>query len=115
MGRIPIIVLLLAAGIAASSAGGTSQKQTLRIVERDPLALRGEGFRPRERVWVTLLAPVTERKLTRATATGSFRVTFLDVSTTRCDLVRAVAVGGAGRRGMLKLLPSPACMPMRSP
>jgi hypothetical protein len=114
MRRVPIIVLIAASGIAVSSASGTSQKQTLRIVDRDPLALRGEGFQSRERVRVTLSAPVAARKSTRATASGSFRVTFPQVSATRCDMVRVVVVGGAGSRA-LKLLPAPACMPMRSP
>jgi hypothetical protein len=115
MRRIPILVLLAAAGIAASTADGTSQKQTLRLVDRDPIALQGNGFRPRERVRVTVSAPMVERKFTRATASGSFRVTFLEVSATRCDIVRAVAVGGAGSRAVLKYLPAPACMPMRTP
>jgi hypothetical protein len=113
MRRTAIIVLFAVAGIAASVAGGTSQKETLRIVDRDPLALRGEGFNRRERVRVTLSAPVAEQKLTRATARGTFRVTFLEVSTTRCDMVRAVAVGGQGSRAALKILPAPACMPLR--
>jgi hypothetical protein len=114
MGRIPIIVLIAASGIAVSSASGTSQKQTLRIVDRDPLALRGDGFESRERVRVTLSAPVAARKFTRATTSGSFRVTFEDVLATRCDMVRVVVVGRAGSR-VLKFLPAPACMPLRSP
>jgi hypothetical protein len=112
--RISLIVLIAAGGIAVSGASGTSQKQTLRIVDRDPLVLRGEGFRSRERVRVTLSAPVAARKFTRATVSGSFRVTFLQVSATRCDTIRVVVVGGAGSR-VLKLLPAPACMPLRSP
>jgi hypothetical protein len=111
---IPIIALIAASGIAVSSASGTSQKRTLRIVDRDPVALRGEGFRPRERVRVTLSAPVAARKFTRASASGSFRVTFFQVSATRCDMIRVVVVGGAGSR-VVKLLPAPACMPLRSP
>jgi hypothetical protein len=63
---------------------------------------------------VTLSAPVAARKFTRATASGSFRVTFLQVSATRCDMVRVVVVGRAGRR-VLKILPPPACLPLRSP
>src|SRR5687767_10698631 len=115
MRRFPVIVLIAVSGIAVSSAAGTPQKQTLRVVDRDPLTLRGEGFRTRERVRVTLSAPVAEHKFARATAFGTFRVTFLEVSTTRCDMVRAVAVGGQGSRGTVKLLPAPACAPMRTP
>jgi hypothetical protein len=111
---IPIIALIAASGIAVASASGTSQKRTLRIVDRDPVALRGEGFLPRERVRVTLSAPVAARKFTRATASGSFRITFFQVSATRCDMIRVVVVGGAGSR-VVKLLPAPACMPLRSP
>ena len=110
------MVLIAVSSIVVSSAGGTSQKQTaLRVVDRDPLTLRGEGFRTRERVRVTLSAPVAERKLVRATALGTFRTTFPQVSSTRCDMVRAVAVGGQGSRATLKLLPAPACAPLRTP
>ena len=115
MRKVSVIVLIAVSGIAVSSAGGTSQKQTLRVVDRDPLTLRGEGFQARERVRVTLSAPVAERKLTRATWVGTFRVTFLEVSTTRCDMVRVVAVGGQGSRATVKYLPAPACAPLRTP
>jgi hypothetical protein len=112
---IPITVFLVAVGIGASTAGGMAPKASLRIVDRDPLTLRGENFKARERVRVSLSAPLSERRVVRATATGSFRATFLEVSVTRCDSVRAVAVGGAGSQATLKLLPAPACSPMRSP
>jgi hypothetical protein len=115
MRRIPLILLIAVSGIAVSSAAGTSQKQSLRIVDRDPLALRGEGFQPRERTWVTLSAPDAVRKITRANAAGSFQVTFLSVSATRCDMVRAVAAGGQGSRATVKILPGPACAPLRTP
>jgi hypothetical protein len=115
MRKVSVIALIAVSSIAVASASGTSQKQSLRVIDRDPLALRGEGFKPRERVRVTISAPVVERKLTRATRSGTFRVTFLEVSTTRCDMVRAVAVGGMGSRATVKYLPAPACAPMRTP
>jgi hypothetical protein len=110
-----ITFVVLAVGVGASTAGGTAQKASLRITDRDPLTLRGEGFQSRERVSIALSAPVQRRKMTRASATGSLRVTFLEISATRCDSVRAVAVGGAGSRATLKLLPAPACSPMQTP
>jgi hypothetical protein len=112
---IPVTVFLVAVGIGASTAGGVAQKASLRIVDRDPLTLRGDNFKARERVRINLSAPLSERRVTRASATGSFRATFLEISAARCDSVRAVAVGGAGSQATVKILPAPACSPMRSP
>jgi hypothetical protein len=92
-----------------------AQKASLRIVDREPLTLRGENFKAGERVRISLSVPLTERKVVRATATGSFRATFLEISVARCEGVRAVAVGGAGSQATVKFLPAPACSPMRSP
>jgi hypothetical protein len=112
---IPATLLLVAVGIGASTAGGTAQEASLRIVDRDPLTLRGENFKAREPVRIGLSAPLPQRRFIRATTTGSFRATFLEISATRCDSVRAVAVGGAGSHAILKVLPAPACSTMRSP
>jgi hypothetical protein len=100
--------------IMASTAAATSQSATLRLIDRDPLAFQGRGFKAKERVRLMVLAPAPARKVTRASANGSFQVVFLSVAITRCDVVRAVAIGDE-KRVVVKLLPSPACLPLRSP
>lgn len=87
----------------------------LRLTDRDPLTLRGRGFEARERVRVTLYAPVSARRVKRANVNGSFQVIFLSVSADRCEMVRALVTGDEGSRVILKLLPSPACAPTFSP
>ena len=86
----------------------------MRLIDRDPLTLRGQAFQPRERVVLTVSEPLSARRVVRAGATGSFRVTLSLVSADRCDAVRVVAAG-ADSRAVLKILPAPACLPARSP
>jgi hypothetical protein len=98
--------------VGASTAGGDrSTKASLRLASFAPLTIRGAGFRSREAVRVDLFGTSSARRRTVASATGSFTVRFDGVAATRCDLVRAIAVGARGSRAGLKYLPSPACMP----
>lgn len=106
---IAVIALVVAGSIGAAGAAGTSQRATLRLIDRDPLTLAGRGFEARERVRVTLSAPASARRVKLANANGSFQVVFLSVSTDRCDQVRALATGDEGNRVILKILASPAC------
>lgn len=119
-----LIVLVACCATASSISAGTSGKAILRLVDRDPLTVQGRGFKPRERVQVVASVPdsaqktaVAEmvRKTIRATATGSFRIVFSEISVDRCSLVRVIAVGARGSRAELKVLPSPMCTPARLP
>jgi hypothetical protein len=75
------------------------------------LTIRGTGFRAREAVRIDLIAVENGRRRAVASPTGSFTARFDGVSLTRCDVVRAVAVGSRGSRAGLKYWPSPAWMP----
>jgi hypothetical protein len=105
------LAIVVAAGAPATSTAvtveSTPHRPTLAVVLRDPVTIRGSGFRPGERIRVTL--PRQAVRIVRAGSGGGFVVHF-GLGTHRCDLVRAVAVGGAGTRAALKLLPSPACL-----
>ena len=46
----------------------------------------------------------------RTSRRGTFSAAFA-TGVGRCELVRVVAVGGAGSKAKLKRLPGPACMP----
>jgi hypothetical protein len=85
----------LAAVIPAGA--GARPAPHLRIVGHTPLALRGEGFRPSERVTlrVTLGQESAKRQVT-AGAQGSFATVFKTLSLTRCTPLRAEAVGSKG-------------------
>lgn len=84
-------------------------KPSLSIVDSTPLKVRGEHFRSGERVRVS-----TDRKAIRTTANGNgyFVVTIPGAS--RCSSSRVLARGSAGSYVVVKLLPSPECLPARS-
>jgi hypothetical protein len=115
MRKIAALTLVLACGAAASASAEWNGRAVIRLVDRDPITIRGQRFESRERVRVTLSAPERARKTVRASANGSFRVIVLNDSADRCNQVRAVATGSEGSRAILKILPSPACAPMLTP
>jgi len=124
MRKLTALIVLIACGAAATSiSAGGSGKANLRLMDRDPLTVQGQGFKSRERVRVIAsvsdsaraAAPESLRRTIRATATGSFRVVFFEVSLDRCSLVRVVTTGAEGSQAVLKVLPSPMCAPSLSP
>lgn len=97
---------------AAAHSQGTA---ALRLQDRSPVIVAGTGFERGEQVRVTLIRDTSTWRFVRAGRPGTFVVTFAGASVSRCDLVRVVAVGSRGSRAVLKILPSPACMPLRAP
>ena len=86
-----------------------AMKPSVRVTGSAPLKVRGDYFRSRESVRLT----AGERALrTRANGNGFFVVTI--PGSDRCNTVRVLATGSAGSYAVVKLLPSPACMPARS-
>jgi hypothetical protein len=85
---------------------------TLRLVDRQPLVVRGAGFRPNERVSVTVSADEESatRRL-RASARGVFSASFARMALHPCDGLFASAVGASGNRATLKLKAQPQCPP----
>ena len=81
----------------------------LKLVAASPAAIRGQHFRPNEHVRIKARARSSN---VTADGQGTFVVTIRGA--TRCDLVRIVAVGSAGSYAVLKALPPPMCLPVRS-
>jgi hypothetical protein len=102
-----VLVILAAALIAAAPAGAA--RTTLTLVSRHPLAVRGVGFVPRERVAVNV---GTHRVVVRATTLGRVLATFSDVD--RCSAGTVIAVGARGDRAVLRL-PPVMCAPAATP
>jgi hypothetical protein len=104
----------LLAVIAAAGAGAATtadqRSPALRIADRQPLVLRGTGFKPSERVRVTVSADgdSATRRL-RAGARGVFSATFERMALHPCDGLFASAVGASGSRAKLKA--EPQCPP----
>ncbi len=103
-------LVAVALGFATlSSPDGKAARPALRVVHVAPLAVRGTHFRTGERVRLTAGAKAFRA---RASSTGVFVVTIR--GTTRCDSLRVLARGSAGSYAVVKVLPSPECLPAHS-
>ena len=111
--RVSLIALACSALAFAGPAAGSQSTAALRLVTTQPLTVRGVHFKSHERVRVTQhLDASTRWKVVRATATGTFKVTFaVPTAIDPClESVRVTAVGGRGSAAVLKL-PQRACPP----
>ena len=72
--------------------------------------MRGLNFQAGERVRVILSAQDVLVRRAKASAAGSFVVSFGQVSIGRCEAFGVRAVGDRDSRAVLKL-PQPACLP----
>jgi hypothetical protein len=111
MQRIAFYIVIALSVAAGTASAGARTAPALRLLDRTPLSVGGEHFAPRERVLVTVRGEVAAARTVRTGTAGTFVATFRDVAASRCDMLRVVAIGGAGRRAQLKLLPPPMCMP----
>jgi hypothetical protein len=103
MRRLPIAVAVAVTSVlAAHASGATEPPPTLRVVDRSPLVIEGQGFAPREVVTLIARIPgVVERKTLRANDLGRFRVTITRIALTevrRCAarVVIAAQTSGGG-------------------
>jgi hypothetical protein len=107
------LLVTVALGCAAGSAIGGSENRSpasLQVVKRVPLTLQGRSFRPRETVRLTA---GKQSRAVRANRGGTFVITMGGPD--RCSTTRVLATGSAGSQVILKILPSPACLPAKSP
>lgn len=111
-----LVICLIALVLPASAAGvglGSESKRVpaLRLLDRQPLILRGRSFLPRELVQVTVTTDGQRTvKRIRATTTGAFTANFVAVELDRCSGALVVAAGFRGSQARLKV-PQPACPP----
>ena len=102
-------VALILGVTAFSGTSAKTAKPSLRIVHSALIKVRGEHFRANENVRVTAGKRVAR---TKANGSGYFVVTIPGSS--RCESARVLARGSAGSYAIVKLLPSPQCLPARS-
>ena len=94
--------------LPAAQAGDAPR---LRLVTAQPLVVRGEAFRPGERVVVTAMTPIgPKRVVVRATARGRFGATFR-LSNQPCGKAFAVRAVGAASRPATIAVPGPPYVP----
>jgi hypothetical protein len=106
------IVTLAAIGAAAlavpAAQSGTVPK---RLVTVQPLVVRGESFRPGERVTITALtASGSSRVLVRASSAGRFKATVRFIARPCGTSLGVRALGSLGSRTTLRL-PGVPCIP----
>jgi hypothetical protein len=110
-----VLSSVMLAGAAAAGAGKPSP--ALRITTLDPVHVTGRHFRPSERVRLVATSNGESiRRTLRATRSGAFRATFVQIKIVdRCsaDLLLQ-AVGGRGSRAVAKL-PQVQCPPRLAP
>ena len=96
-------------GISGTGTQAKTVKPSLRIVHSGPTKVRGEHFRANEHVRVT-----AGKRTLRTTANGNGYFVITIPGSSRCDSSRVLARGSAGSYAVVKILPSPACLPARS-
>jgi hypothetical protein len=109
----PLVATACSALALAVPALAAGPPPALRLVTTQPLTVRGVHFKSHERVRVTDHDGTAKRaKVVRASATGTFKVTFaMPMAIDPClESVRVTAAGARGSDAMLKL-PQRACPP----
>ena len=102
-----LAIPLIAAGMLGSAG---NDHATLRVLDRQPLVVRGQGFHPGERVTVTALTGLGPRVVRTLAAGGAFRV---EIRLPAQPCAAAFAVRARGNRGSqaLRTLGSRFCVP----
>lgn len=112
-GRAAVFAALLAVliGAVATAAPAAATKATVKIVKLSPLTIRGSGFKPTERVTVTLSAGAKGTARGTATAAGVVTISLRKTKVTACTAYTLRAVGTAGTKVIFKQTVKPSCKP----
>jgi hypothetical protein len=110
---MPVVSPLLVGAVVAVLAGSAAEASSpaLRMLDRDPLVVRGDGFVHGERVTVTALTGLGPRTVHATARNGTFRVT-VRVPDQPCAAAFAVrARGSDGSAATMRLPEPPPCVP----
>lgn len=112
MSRIRAVLLtglVLAVGLGPATAHGTGgAKPVLQLVQRTPLKIQGNHFKPLERVRLTAVSTAGQAVApTRSTRLGRVAATFGNYSAPLCHRLYVRAVGARGDRASLVVNPPP--------
>jgi hypothetical protein len=91
--------------VVLPAAGASARSAHITMVSRSPVVVRGTGFRPSERVTVSVSAKATYKKVVIASRLGAFRVTFRSMAIGSCQFYSAQANGSRGSIASLKVIP----------
>jgi hypothetical protein len=98
-----VAVAVLAVATLASARAAT--RPALRLMDASPVAFRGVGFKPHERVRVSVYAGERAAKRVTAGVRGGFVVRFSSLDPNACSGFFASAVGNEGSRASFKRAP----------
>lgn len=113
--NVPLILVLgasLVAGMTASSApGATPRKTTITVVDTDPLAINGRGFRAGERVTFKVSqGGAVYRKVVTANRLGRLSAEWATLELPDCSPYTVTATGARGSTAMVRRIQiPPAC------
>jgi hypothetical protein len=112
---IAVVSAMLAASLAAITASAPAANATspvVRLADKSPVRVLGNGFAKRElvAVRVVLMGERQPSKVVRASSAGRFNVVFAEQVILECDQYTISAVGRRGSRASLRdLIPPPGC------
>jgi hypothetical protein len=110
----PLVLIAVASGTAVACGGANASPSTtsaarstpvLHLLAGYPVAVRGTGFKARERVVVTARGGKRLVRRTTASSRGAFTMSLPGVDTGACNGFSVTAVGNHGSRATFKLSP----------
>ena len=113
--KVPLALVLgaaLVAGMAVSGASGaTPRKATITVVDSDPLAITGRGFRAGERVTFKVTrGGAVYRKVVVANRVGRLSAEWATLELPECSPYTVTATGARGSSAMVRRIHiPPAC------
>ena len=111
MQRRSIALLVLLAALLPVSAGAATVQARLFLLDSDPVAFRGTGFKAHERVRLVVYAGTRTVKWTTAGVRGGFVISFPRMSPSACAGFGATAFGNKGSRASFKRAPGQCPVP----
>lgn len=115
--HLVVFLISVATALLGTGGGSVTSKPSLRVAAKDPVAVRGQGFRPGERVRVFALGSVKRISVTRvADRRGAFKAPLEGLRTDACTRLVLTAVGSKGSRASTAFAAGRAhCPPPLSP
>ena len=99
------MLLAVFATLTPVAGRAAATEPRLRLLDTDPVAFRGVGFKAHERVRVVVYAGERAAKRTTAGLHGGFVVRFTGLDPNACAGFAASAVGSEGSRATFKRAP----------
>jgi hypothetical protein len=100
-----VLLPALVAALLPVTAGASTRAAQVAVVSRSPVIVRGTGFRPSERVVVTVSSKSSRTRTVIATTLGRFRIVFKDYSFGYCQPYAIRAKGNRGSSVFVKVIP----------